>query len=455
MSLSAPSSTATRPSGVRHFVLVWLCAAATVAYIARNALGVAEESIRKELGLTDLNLLGTTFTPKEQMGWVMSAFFLSYALLQVPTGWLGQVLGARRALPLFAGLWSAATGAMALAAGLPALVLTRFISGGAQAGLFPSTTDAMSRWFSPGERAFATGAITSFMSVGGAFGAYLTGVLLDPEGGLGLGWRIVFGLYALPGVLWGIGFWFWFRDRPRDHAGVNRAELDLIAGGTASDDPPTPAGPIPWGALLGSPALWWINGQQFFRAAGYIFFASWFPTYLKETRGVTTEGAGLLTSLPLLATVVGCLVGGSLSDALWRRTRSRRVARQGLAVVSLFVCAGLTFAAYFIAEAWLAVLCISAGTLFAAAANPCAYAVTIDIGGRHVTTVFSIMNMTGNIGAVVFPIFVPWLVALTGSWDLVLFVFAGIFLAAALCWLGFNPDRPILPTPQNHDRGKF
>jgi nitrate/nitrite transporter NarK len=70
------------------------------------------------------------------------------------------------------------------------------------------------------------------------------------------------------------------------------------------------------------------------------------------------------------------------------------------------------------------------------------------MGGKHIPTVFSTMNMAGNVGAVVFPLVVPWLVRLTGNWDLVLFVFAGVYLAAAACWLPINPNGTVFDRPR-------
>jgi ACS family glucarate transporter-like MFS transporter len=101
-------------------------------------------------------------------------------------------------------------------------------------------------------------------------------------------------------------------------------------------------------------------------------------------------------------------------------------------------------AAFYIHDTTLAVLTISAGSFFASCAGPAAYAITMDLGGRHVTTVFSFMNMCGNAGAFVFPIAVPRLVAWTGAWDAVLFAFALIHAAAAVCWLCFNGNRSIV-----------
>jgi nitrate/nitrite transporter NarK len=259
------------------------------------------------------------------------------------------------------------------------------------------------------------------------------------------GWRWIFFLYSIPGVLWALWFYRWFRDRPEDHPGVNEAELLLIRDGApppAADDPQTkPA--TPWVAILSSGAMWWISTQQFFRAAGYIFFASWFPTYLKKTFGSTTEQAGLLTSLPLIAYVLGSLYGGHLSDRIMRKTGSLRLARQVLAMISLLICGGLILLSYPIDSDFWAVLVISAASFFSAMAGPCAYTITIDMGGKNVPMVFSLMNMAGNIGAVIFPIVVPRLVVWTGSWDPVLFLVAGLYVASALCWAFLNPSGTI------------
>jgi sugar phosphate permease len=420
------------PTRVRYAVLATLCAAALLAYVQRSSIGVAEGALRADLGLT-----------MTQSGAVMSAFFLTYAVLQIPAGCLGHVWGSRRGLPLFTALSSLA-GALGAAGGLPALLASRLALGAAQAGQLPCAAGSVARWLPAGRRGLASGALGSSLSVGAALGAWLTGLLLAP-----LGWRLVFALYAVPGLVWSVWFFLWFRDRPQDHPGVNPAELDLIrAGGAPADgqEEPTSPGPGPaqWGAILTSPPLLCVCGQQFFRAAGYVFYASWFTTYLVETRGLSVARAGLLTSLPLLCVVAGGVLGGWLSDWLLARTGSRRVGRQGLAVVSQAVCGLLILLARPVADPWAAVALLGAGSFCAALGGPCAYATTIDLGGQHVAPVFSTMNMAGNLGALAFPLVVPWLVA-AGGWDLALLAFAGVHVAAAGCWLLLDPNRPLAP----------
>jgi len=437
--ISVPPDKLPAPAGatvVRYQVLAALCVATTIAYIDRGCIQMVVQPIRTDLGLS-----------KEDMGLIISAFFIAYALFQLPTGWLGHAWGTRRALPFFAALWSVATGLCALATGFPTLLLARSGMGAAEAGIFPCAAASLGKWFPSTRRAWVSGILGSFMGVGGALGTFLTGWLL-----LAVSWRWIFVVYAWPGILWAVWFLLWFRDRPQQHKAVNAAELDIILGDEAKPIGDDRVAATPWGAIFTSVTMWWINGQQFFRAAGYVFFMSWFPTYLEETRGVSLAEAGVLASLPHVAMLLGALAGGLIADWLLVRTGSRRLSRQGLAVASLLLCALLTLASYWVpsrpeqalADAVLAVLVISAGAFCASLAGPAAYAVTIDLGGTHVAPVFSVMNMVGNVGAILFPFLAPRLVSWSGSWDLVLFVFAGLYVTAAVCWLFLNTDRPII-----------
>ena len=420
---------------MRYAVLVWLCTAATIAYVQRNSLGVVEKEMREELQLT-----------KTESAWIIGGgFYITYALLQVPAGWLGHVWGTRRALTVFSLVCATATGLFALMTRLPALVLCRATMGASQAGLFPCTTGTIKTWFPGSKWGMSNGFLTAFMQVGGAAGANAAGPLAAA-----VGWRWTFGIFALPGLIWAVWFYYWFRDRPGDHAAVNVGELELL-GVNPLVAGSRPAGErddrIPWGVILSSWALGWICAQQFFRGAGYIFYSSWFTTYLKESRGVGLAKAGLLTSLPLWAFAVGSLAGGAISDWLLVRTGSRRLSRQGLAIASQLSCAVFVLIAYTVHDPTAAVLIISIGSFCAAIAGPIAYAITIDMGGNHVRPVFSVMNMSGNIGSFAFPFVVAWLVGEgpDASWDSVLPVFAAIYVLAGLCWLGFNSNRPIVP----------
>ncbi len=439
----------------RYVALAFLCAVASIAYTSRdNGISVAEKLIRDDLGLTD-----------KQLGIVMGTFLFSYSVFQIPGAWLGQIMGSRRALTLLALVWSAATALMGLATGFVSMMSTRVIIGAAQGGLFPIAANSIAKWIPVERRAIACGSLGSFMSIGGATATALSAVLLELEW---MSWRWLFVVFALPGFVWAVWFYRWFRDSPADHRSVNRAELDLIssavktkfaessnaseAGTTANEDRdcgrPVPdsdaqSSGTPWGAMLTSVTMWLICMQQFFRAAGYIFYGTWFPRFLKESRGVDQMESGALASLPLLAVVVGGLVAGAVIDAVYARTGSRRLSRQGIAVAAMLMCCGLISMAYFVQDAKTAVYLITAGSFCATFAGPCAYTITIDMSGEHIPTVFGTMNTAGNLGAALCPMIVPLVVEATGSWNAVLFFFAGIYLAGAACWMLLDPERPI------------
>lgn len=433
---------ASNPTRVRWMVCLWLSAAAVIAYVSRTSIGVAEKTIRESLQISE-----------REMGLVMGpAFFWTYALAQIPTAWLGQRFGSRMMLVIFTAAGSASVLLFGLANSLTVLIVARMAMGISQAGTFPCATQSFARWNSSTERAVASGILGGAMQAGQGIGMALTGVLIGI-----VGWRGTFLLFALPGIVWAAGFGIWFRNDPREHPSVNEAERRLIGSSVVAAEPADSGADrhaTPWWQLVTSPAMWLICAQQFFRAGGQVFFASWFATYLQETRAVSLEQSAWLTALPVVTFMLATFVAGGVSDAILVRTGSLNQARKGVAMTSLALCAAIVAAAWFVDDPLLAVVIISAGMFMAGFAGPCAYAVTIDVGGRNVPAVFATMNMVGNLGAGLLAWVVPHFRQaierplasssdpVRASWDAVLLLFAGTYLAAALCWvwLRIEPD---------------
>lgn len=409
------------PTMVRYEVLSLLTLAAAIAYLARNAVSVAESTMRADLGLT-----------VQESGWFMAAFFWSYALLQVPGGTLAHHRGTRFALSLFAIVWSLAALGTGMAPSLWLLVVAQLVMGAAQAGLFPASCSTVAHWIPLAQRTFACGILAVGMQVGAILAGVLTGPLLSK-----IGWRPAFAIYAVPGLVWAIVFITRFRNRPDQDRRVNAAEAGLIETDRLTMDQTDKNEPdrlTPWGRILTLPALWLLCGQQICRAAGYMFFASWFPTFLQKTRGVTISDSGYLQALVFTGTLTGSLLGGLLTDWIWRRTGSLRWSRSGVGAAFLFGCAALILGAWFVQSTALAIACLTLGSLLAAMAGPCALAATIDIGSEYTAQVYGIMNMAGNLAAAACPVLVGELFARTSDWTIVLLVFAGLYLTGAVCW---------------------
>lgn len=432
----------TRPTAVRWIVLAWLCVAGSIAYIHRICISVPSKQIQADLNLTD-----------EQMGWVLGWFFLSYAAFQIPAAWLGSRWGNRKALPVFVVGWSVATAWMGMAGGYIAMSASRIINGVFQAGVLPCSAISVRHWFPVSQRAFPMGMLGSFQSVGAILATMITPLLLQV-----VDWRTAFVALSLLGGVWAAGFYWWFRELPETHPSVNAAELRFIRSGTdtsertVASEQSSPAQAAPWLIMLTSATMWLICSQQFFRAAGYGFYGTWFPRFLQETRNVTMLQSGFLTTLPVLAVAVGSAAGGGLVDWIQQRTGSQRLSRQALAIVCLSLCSVCIFLAYFIADATQAVLLITLGSLFSGLGGPAGMTLTVDLSGRHIATSFATMNMAGNFGAAICPVIVARFVDVlprwsitdkTEQWNLVLFFFVAIYAAAAVCWMFLNPNRPI------------
>jgi ACS family glucarate transporter-like MFS transporter len=412
------------PTYVRHLVLAALCAITTINYMQRNSLAAVETQVSADLTVSDVDL-----------GYAKGAFFWAYALCQIPSGWLAQRWGGRRALTLFAAGWSIVMGLTAIAPNLPVLLGARGAMGSLQAGIFPCCTMILAAWYPAARRGFASAVLNSFMLIGGAVASVLTGLLIGV-----LNWRGLFALYALPGLLW--AFWFakWFRNNPRDHAGVNASELSIIGTAPPIADVKSMARPsIPWLQILGSSALWLICIQQFCRAGAYRFFDQTLPTYLQRARGQSIQDANLWTSLPMWAGVIGGMLGGMLSDWVLTRTGSRRAARQGVAIGSLLLCLLCYSVAYQFADVRWTMLTAGLGLCVMTFSSPCSYALTMDMGGRNLAVIFATMNMAGNLGAAAFTTFISP-IAEWGGWNAALFVFAAMHVVALLCWLPLNPN---------------
>ena len=436
-----------RPSQKRYMVVAFICLAATVAYMGRNCLGVASDDVQADLGISET-----------EMGWAMSAFFWAYALAQVPAGWLGNLFGPRAMLTIYATLWSLFCAAFYLVGGIWSLITLQAGFGVAQAGIFPCSAGMIRHWMPATRWALAVGLMGSFMSVGRALGSTITGYAIEGISWVStddtvwlttpaVPWQWIFVAFALPGLPFAAWFYLWFRNQPEDHDGVNEAERILIRR-SSPEQPGTSTGK-PWIVTAVQWGMLPLYAQQFCRGAGYIFFATWFPKYLKETRGVTTGESGFLTALPLLAVVAGGIIGGLLVDFLWKKTGSKRISRQLTSVLSLATCAACIGAAYFVADAIAAVALISLGTLCGTLAGPPSSATAIDKAGEHTEQVYGVMNMVGNLGAAVCPTVVAWL-AVTTSWNMVLLLFVGIYATAAASWMFLDPrglvasDEPVV-----------
>ena len=400
---SAPAAATftTPPSRKRLIILALLFVTVVINYLDRSNLSIAAPALFKELHIDPV-----------RAGLVFSAFGWTYALMQIPGGWLVDKVSPRA---LYAGalaLWSAATLLLGFAGSFVGLVVLRLAVGALEAPAYPINNRVVTTWFPTRERASAIGGYTSGQFVGLAF---LTPVLAWLQ--VHLGWHMVFVATGLAGIAWA-AIWYAVYREPRAFRGVNAAEIALIRDGGGLVDledrvaARTERTPSTWrdlGVVLGRRKLWGIYLGQFALNSTLWFFLTWFPTYLVKYRGMDFIKSGFLASLPFLAAFVGVLCSGVLSDWLMRRGASQGFARKLPIISGLLISTCIIGANYVTSTGW--VIAFMTIAFFGNGFASITWSLVSGLApARLLGLTGGVFNLIGNLSAIATPIVIGLLV---------------------------------------------
>lgn len=417
---------------IRYLLILGAFLISMLMWIDRACISAAEGNIAKDLNLSDT-----------QMGWVMGAFALGYALFQVPGGKLADRFGPRVVMTGVCIAWSVFTGLTGVVRQVTLLVGVRFAFGMGEAGGYPTISRAIYSWLPIGER----GITNSLIFSGGRLGAAVAmpGVvwLIAVTGG----WQQAFYLLGGIGLAVAILWFVLFRNMPEDHFAVTDAEADYIKQHRAADaalsmkDDQT--GIASLGQILSAPTMWMLMVQYVAHNFTFFFVASWFFKYMKTTYDLTPQQTGWYAMMPLLCGVLGNWLAGAMVDTLYRKGHwnlSRR-----LPAVIGFVLAAVGMA-----------LCINMHTPLTAVMAMClaifgsdmvlspSWTTCLDVGGRNAGTVSGAMNMVGNLGAFCTAMLFPVLHQAAGSHEPFFYLAAGLNIVAVFLWFMIRPDRPLI-----------
>ena len=406
----------------RHRVLGFLCLLAAITYLDRVAISVAGPRIQEDLNISP-----------EKWGWIVGVFTVSYALFEIPTGRMGDRIGARRVLTRVVLWWSAFTTFTGLVSNYYVLLVTRFLFGAGEAGYFPNVGISISRWFPIRERARAFGLVWMSAQAGGA----LSPLLIVPIQ-LRWGWRASFYVLGVIGALWCMAWYRWYRDTPAEKPKVTQAEIEEIGVPSHQGDHH-----LRWGKVLRSTNLLAILVMVFCYVFALYFFISWLHTFLVKGRGFSQEQL-LLSSAPAILGAAGNVCGGFLSDALTRRL-GLKWGRRSIGLVGLS-CAAVFMAATILTTNKFATL-LFLGLAYAGITiqQTVSSAVGVDIGRKHVGAVLGAANTAGSIGGFLFSASFGYFVKWFGSYDLALIPAAFVLAIGALMWLRIDATEELIP----------
>ncbi|MBQ7715979.1 MAG: MFS transporter [Prevotella sp.] len=393
----------------KNIILTMLVLLGVVTFLDRINISVAGSSI-----MHDLNLSAA------EWGWVQSAFILSYGLMQIPMGALGDRYGHRKILSMIVLWWSLFTAFTGMAGGLASLLVIRFMFGIGEAGSSPCSTGVISRWFEKHEVGKAQGYVWAASRMGGA----LTPFVVIPVMTL-LGWREAFYILGALGIVWAAVWYFYYRDRQPE---------------TAKE---TVRQPIPWRTILHHKQFWIICGMYFFYAFGSWFFFSWFPTFMELGRGFAKSELTYAVAVPFIMSMIGNISGGYLTDRLTKKY-GLKIGRKALGSTSLAVSAVCMFLAAFIPGKMAVFVFLSLCFGIFDLMLPSAWALCIDLGKQHAGTISGAMNTAGNLGGFFCGILFGQLVQSSGNYNLPLYMIAGMLIISAALFALINPTKPIV-----------
>lgn len=417
-----------KPQGnVRWKVIILLLVVGVINYLDRTNLSIAAPEMMKELGLTntDIGLMGAVFS------W-------TYGLMQLPSGWLVDRFGTKKVLSGAVIWWSLATAATGLCSKMSSFLAVRFLLGVGEAPCMPTCAKITSYWIPKKERDFATGVWDS----GSKFGPAITPPLLVAIMLL-FGWRALFYITGLMGIVFIVFFWFMYHN-PKEDKSLSKEEYDYITHDGSGVEHRITQAKISWMSLFGYRSVWGMVLGYFCTIWIWNIFLVFLPLYLLKTQGISLAQLGLYASVPWIGGIVGEILGGWYTKKLLEKGNHSPMVTKRLIISGNAIVTGIAVCCIPFVHGIVATLAVLTVALFCIASmQGRAWALAGDVAPPSmVASVGSIQNFGGYFGGAFSPIVAGMIVDATGSYTLA-FVSGGIIIACAANCYGLIVNRPI------------
>jgi MFS transporter, ACS family, D-galactonate transporter len=423
-----------RRFGVRWLMIGIAALGLTIAYVDRASLSIAIPFIQQEYGFDQV-----------WKGFILSAFFWSYAAFQIPSGWLIDKLGVRLVYSVAVIWWSFWTAMTAATQGVSSLIGLRLMLGIGEAPVAPCGVKVVSQWFPRHERAFAASVVDTGQQLGSALALPIITTLIAFSG-----WRMAFIVIGVVGLLW-VFLWLTLFQTPRQSKRLPADELAYIEASRTGVS--APASAVKWSDLLRHRTVWGMMLGYICRAYVVYFFITWYPSYLVDVHHFTLKQLGIVGAIPPFLAIISTWCGGLFSDYLVRRGASLGVARKIPIIGALVLASTIVFAAYAettaVALAFLTLaMCSSAFAAGSVLALPADVAPTPETVG----SIAGLQNFGSQIGGIFSPIVTGVLLAADhGSYRLPLISAAVVCVVGALIYALMVKVEP-LPVLAQPDR---
>jgi MFS family permease len=406
--MNSPTAALDPMRAARSPIVFLLAAVLFINYVDRGTLAMAAPLIRGDLHIDDA-----------QMGALLSAFFWTYATMQIPVGWLAERYGAHRVLAAGLMLWAVATMLMGTVHSFAALVVLRLLLGLGESAGFPCVSKLLALVVPPKGLGTANGIVGFAYLFGPAVGAYV-GVRLMAQ----YGWRSAFLVFGGLSLLWLLP---WAR-------AARRVQATRVVSDAAAADSPT------FLMILKSPAMWGTGLGLLSANYTFYFMLSWLPSYLVRERGFTTLEMGGMVGSAYLVNALSALLGGWAAD--------KYIARGGTANVAYKVTMAVAHVGYVVCMLCMAVgskpMAIAAMFVYQAltgASSPGLYAVSQILAGPRASGRWvGIQNSIGSLAGVIAPWLTGVIIQSSGRFTNAFVVAAAVSVLGLVGWIWMVPN---------------
>ncbi len=406
-----------RIARIQGFAVIFLSIAGVINYIDRGSLSIANTTIRADLGIS-----------ATRMGVLLSTFSLAYAFSQLPVGILLDRYGERRVLGVGMFIWSLTQTATGLVRGFATFVAARVGLAAGEAPFVVSAVKTVNDWFDVRERATPMGIVNAATTMGQSLAPPILTVIM-----LAFGWRGMFMLIGVPGMLLSLAWYIFYRDRKEITLNDDEGSRSLPAGSAIVHSRISLS---QWLRLFRLRTVWGM--MLGFGGINYTvwLYMSWMPNYLEADRHLSVSVTGTIAIIPFFCGAVGMLLSGVIADFLIRRGNPPIKTHRLLLVTGMISSALCTLLVSSVPGAIGAAFCIGMALFSIYLAGNSGWCLVQSIAPSGlVGSLATIQNFGSFVCASFAPLITGWLLDRTHSFNIPLVICSVVSIIGATSYL--------------------
>jgi sugar phosphate permease len=411
----------------RWHVVIWLLIGGIINYMDRASLSIAAPGMIQELGLT-----------RTQIGLLGSVFAWTYAVMQLPAGWVIDRFGAKRAYALGMIWWSVATWLTGVVGSISALLVMRALLAVGEAPCWPTSAKITAAWFPAKERGFATGVWDSSSKWGPALAPAMLVALM-----IAFGWRSLFHVTGAFGIAFALLFLLLYRN-PLDSKRLAKEELAYIEAGGGGRERSLVSATIKWRSLFARRSVWGMILGYFCTIWLWNIFLVFLPLYLLDRFHISFAQLGVVAGIPWAGGALGEIAIGYLAKKIVDHQLASPIGAKRLLIACCAAGAAVCAVALPFTHSFnVTIALFTIGLAFVSAVVGSAWALAADIApSSMVASVSAIQNFGGYFGGAFSPVVAGYIVDHTGSYALA-FISGGVIAGCAALFYWFMARQPI------------